>query len=87
MDIPTEETEKLKHLYAQINADDFKPEQTTYGVEWNVPALDEKVWNNNGLEYQTLQMATYVRNAMTNEHMKTRIIKYNKTIKKEVLDV
>jgi hypothetical protein len=87
MEIPSGEYEKIKQLYNQFNAEDFKTEQVTYGIEWNIPVLDENMWNNNGVEYHTLEMAKYIKETMHNENMKVRIVKYSKTIKRDVLDV
>jgi hypothetical protein len=87
MEIPTAEYEKIKQLYNQLNADNFKTEQVTYGIEWNIPVLDDGLWNNNGAEYQTLEMAKYIKETMNNENMKVRIVKYSKTIKRDILDV
>lgn len=86
MDIPFAEYEKVKQLYAQHNADNFKSLQETYTVEWMIPALDENLWNNNGVEYQTFEMAKYIKETMNNEHMKVRIVKYTKSIKRDILN-
>jgi hypothetical protein len=87
MEASLAEYEKIKQLYSQYNASQFNPVQTTYGVEWLIPALDENMWQGNGIEYQTEDMARYVKSSMNNEHMKVRIIKYTKTVKREFLDV
>jgi hypothetical protein len=87
MDAPLNEYEKIRELYTQYNADNFKTEHITYGVEWMIPTLDDTVWHGNGIEHQTLEMAKYIRNTMNTEHMKTRIVKYTKNIRREILDV
>lgn len=87
MEASMAEYEKIKQLYSQYNADKFSPVQITYGIEWLIPALDQDMWQGNGVEYHTEDMAKYVKNTMNSEHMKVRIVKYTKTIKKEFLDV
>jgi hypothetical protein len=43
MDAPLNEYEKIRELYTQYNADNFKTEHITYGVEWMIPTLDDTV--------------------------------------------
>lgn len=86
MEIPFAEYEKIKQMYEQQNADNFKSEQISYGIEWMIPALDENLWNNNGVEYHTLEMAKYIKATMDNENMKVRLVKYTKSIKREILN-
>jgi hypothetical protein len=86
MEIPFEEYEKIKDLYTQHNAENFKTEQVTFGIEWTIPALEENMWNNNGIEYHTLEMAKYIKSTMNSEHMKVRIVKYTKSIKRDILN-
>jgi hypothetical protein len=87
MDPTFAEYEKIKQLYEQYNAEQFKPIQITYGIEWLIPTLDENTWNSNGVEYHTLEMAKHMKAQMSNEHIKIRIVKYTKNIKREFLDV
>jgi hypothetical protein len=86
MEIPFAEYEKIKQMFEQQNADNFKSEQISYGIEWMIPALNENLWNNNGIEYHTLEMAKYIKATMDNENMKVRLVKYTKSIKREILN-